>query len=131
MTCPVPDYQTRVAPFFASLPADETILIPLYEAFRASSEALVGILNQPRFRNTEAEDRLDEEIERADDRACAIAEKLSQLSHIISEEWRSAYVETIVSHALFCGANIDEILKSLTAARSVPVRAVKLRALAS
>ena len=113
-------FEARMAPFIAGLPDDELLLIDLYDAYRIAGDAMVGIYNRPRVDEL-GNGLLDEEIDRANDRACAVAEKLKHLS-FVSDRWRDEYVRTMMSHAIFCGANIDDMLSYLTAARRVPIK---------
>ena len=124
-------FEERMAPFIVGLPDDSDALIDLYEAYRAAYDALVGIYNRPRVVAGPAEGLIQEEIEVANDRACAVAEKLKQVP-FINDLCSDIYVQIMMRHAVFCGANIDEMLSYLAAARAVPVkRHMKLAASAN
>lgn len=88
------------------LPADEAVLIPLYEAYRAADKAMQGIFNMPRCGNR-AGDMIEEEQERARGYRNAIALKLSQLTSI-KEFWTELYLETMLSHCFECGGGASE-----------------------
>ena len=119
-------YDKRMKPFIDGLPSDEAVLIPLYDAYRAASEALLGILNQPRVEIWGAADLIDAEIERADGCACAVATKLSRLKSIKGSQ-RQNFIETMLSHRLHCGFDESEVLEILAAALALPITEEKQR----
>src|SRR5436190_2172999 len=96
------DFSTILENSLATLPADEAVLIPLYDAYRLAAEVLMGIFNQPRAQTEALEAILEGEIERMNDHACAVAVKLSHLRSV-SSCCRDSYVQTMVSHAFFTG----------------------------
>lgn len=110
---------TRILPLLDQLPDDEAVLIPLYEAYRAISEALTGEINKPRVNQTAAE-MIETESERADDYACAIAEKLSRLTEV-KRFWLPLYIETMLSHVFFIGDDENLALSVLAAAMALPI----------
>jgi hypothetical protein len=101
------------------LPADEAVLIPLYEAYRAANEALISIYNKPRVKD-EACHLIGEECERISSLACAVADKLSQIKTVKSF-WREMYAETLLSHVFFTGGGMKEVIKIAAAANAVKV----------
>ena len=105
-----PGFNIFLEQYLATLPSDASALIPLYEAYRASAEALHAVLDKPRTRGL-ATNLIEDEIERANDHACAIAVKLSQLTSV-TELWSGPYLETMLSHNFFIG---DDSSESLTA----------------
>ena len=114
------NYAIRMAPFIDSLPADEAVLIPLYRAYRAASEALVGVHNQPCFANELALQMIDEEHERACDHACAVAEKLRGLTSLERSQ-RESYIEVMLSHLFFTGGDESDVLRTLAAAMALRI----------
>jgi hypothetical protein len=102
----------------AKLPAGEEVLILLYEAYRAMDQALQAIYNRPR--SVGAHGPIDDEQERARDRAIAIAAKLSQLTSIRSF-WTGIYQEIMVSHCYYTGGDGDDAVRALAKAMLVPV----------
>jgi hypothetical protein len=105
----------------ADLPAaGEDELIVLYKAYRIASEALNGIFNRPRTAGLAA-DIIEDEIERCDRLACAIAERLGQLDSV-SNYKRPDYIETMTSHVFYCGGNADEAMEVIAKAMATPVR---------
>jgi hypothetical protein len=108
------NFETTLKRYLSSLPTDESVLIPLYEAYRAASAAMLGILNRPRVTRAAVE-VIESEIERMDDRASAVAAKLSQLTSI-ADFWRESYLEVMLSHVFFSGAgNASEVLAKASA----------------
>jgi hypothetical protein len=102
-----PDFNVFLEKYLATLPSDETVLIPLYEGYRASSEALLAVLNKPKTQGLAAA-LIQDEIQRADDHACAIAVKLSQLTSVY---WSELYLETMLSHNFYVGGGSREALE--------------------
>jgi hypothetical protein len=47
MVEPHTNFRVRMASFVAGLPADEAVLIPLYEAYRSANDGLVSINKEP------------------------------------------------------------------------------------
>jgi hypothetical protein len=113
------DFSTILEHSLATLPSDESVLIPLYEAYRASGEALMAVLNKPRTNGAAAE-VLEDDIERANSYACAIAVKLSHLSSV-TEFWRETYLEVMLSHVFFTGGDASDVLGVLAKATALPV----------
>ena len=109
----------RLLPLLEQLPDDEALLIPLYEAYRAISKALTGVINMPRV-NAAAAGMIETESERADDYACAIAEKLSRLTEV-NYYWRPMYIEMMLSHVFFIDDDANLALSVLGAAMALPV----------
>ena len=103
------DFNAFLEKDLTMLPADAAALIPLYEAYRASEVALRAVLNEPRTQRLAA-DLIEDEIMRADDHACAIAVKLSQLTSV-PEFWSGPYLETMLSHNFFVGDDSSEALE--------------------
>src|SRR5258708_8335991 len=75
------DFNAFLEKTLPQLPADAAALIPLYQAYRASAEALRAVINEPRTPSLAA-DLIGDEFERANNHACAIAEKLSRLTSV-------------------------------------------------
>jgi len=119
MVEPQTDFSVRMASFVNGLPPDESVLIPLYEAYRAGYEALIGVHNQPRVQGLAAQ-IIESESLRVIDFACAVAVKLSQLASI-ADRWREPYIETMVSHVFFVGGNAGDAQNALTAAGALAV----------
>jgi hypothetical protein len=113
------DVRHRMTSFVDSLPADEAVLIPLYEAYRAANDTLVGMGKQPHVQGLAA-DIIASESERAADFAKVIAVKLSQLS-TIKESWRERFVDAAVSHVFFVGGDGVDALSIQKATRALPV----------
>jgi hypothetical protein len=110
------DFNTILGQSLATLPSDASILIPLYEAYRAAHDAMLGVLNMPRTNGAGA-DILEDEIDLMSSRACAVAVKLSGLT-TVDGFWRDLYIETMMSHVFFIG---DDPLQALAKASAVPV----------
>jgi hypothetical protein len=119
VTEPQSDFSVRMASFVDGLPVDESVLIPLYEAYRAANDTLLAVNKQPHVQGLAAE-IIASESERATDFACAVALKLRQLSSI-KDRWRERFIETMLSHAFFVGSNATEALREQTAASDLPV----------
>jgi hypothetical protein len=119
MAEPQTDFSLRMASFVGGLPADEAVLIPLYEAYRAANDTLISVHKQPHVQGVAA-DIIASESERVADFACAVAAKLSQLSSI-KDCWRERFIETVVSHVFFVGGNASDALRVQTAASALPV----------
>jgi len=113
------DVRHRMTSFVDGLPADEAVLIPLYEAYRAANDTLVSMGNQPHVQGLAA-DIIASESERAADFAKVIAGRLSQLSTIM-ENWRERFVDAAVSHVFFVGGDGVDALSTQKAARALPV----------
>jgi hypothetical protein len=118
------DFAALLEHELAILPSDEKTLIPLYEAYRAASAALMGILNMPRTSKDPA-GIIEDEIQRMDDHACAIAVKLSHLSSIDSY-WREMYLEQMLSHCFFTGGGYPDALEVIAKATALPVTERKI-----
>lgn len=101
-----------------NLPADEAVLIPLYEAYRRTGEALLGVLNKPR--SLAADHLIDMEIDRTHDAMTIIASKLEKLPKI-NWYWREMYVETMSAYAFSIGENSNQVLNVMAKAAAVPV----------
>lgn len=112
------DFNTVLERSLATLPANERVLIPLYEAYRLSSKALLGVLNQPRTPD-DAVRVLEDEMDRLNDLACAVAIKLSHLPSI-DEYSRESYLETMVSHVFYSGGNAADALEAMVKAGALP-----------
>ena len=113
-----------VAPYnstvgIASLPADEAVLIPLYEAYRAISESLTAVMNKPRC-GDDAANLLQEEQDRVDAMLCSIASKLTGITSV-KWFWREMYAKTLLSHAFFSGGNMNDVLQVAAEANALPV----------
>jgi hypothetical protein len=119
MVEPQTDFSVRMASFVNGLPTEESVLIPLYEAYRAAYAALISVHNQPRVQGLAA-DIIESESVRVIDFACVVAVKLSQLASI-TDRWREPYIETMVSHVFFVGGNARDAQNALMAARALPV----------
>ena len=102
----------------AELPADEEVLIPLYDAFRAMDRALQSVHNMPR--SAGAHGPIFAEQERARARAEAIAVKLSQLT-AIGSFWPEIYSATMVSHCFYRGGDAADALQVLAKANALDV----------
>ena len=108
----------------ATLPSDEKILIPLYEAYRAAGDALMGIMNMPRI-SKEPAGIIEDEIERMNNLACAVAVKLEHLASIDSS-WREMYLEQMLSHVFFIGGGAAGALEVVAKASVLPVTKRKI-----
>lgn len=109
------DFSTILENSLASLPADAAVLIPLYEAYRAAHDVMLGVLNMPRT-NGRGADILEDEIDLMSSRACAVAVKLSGLSSV-DGFWQDLYLETMMSHVFFIGGDPLEALAKASAVR--------------
>jgi hypothetical protein len=96
MAEPQPDFRVRMASFIDGLPADEAVLIPLYEAYRAANDTLVALSKQEHIQGMAA-DIIASEGQRMSDFACAVAARLSQLSSI-KDKWHQRFLDNLVSH---------------------------------
>jgi hypothetical protein len=114
------EFNLRMASFIEGLPPDETVLIPLYEAYRAANEAIVSVGKQPDVRGVAAE-IIASEGRRAADFASAVAAKLSQLS-VVEDSWRERFIETMVSHVFFVGGSAGDVVRVRAAASALPVK---------
>ncbi len=103
----------------AELPADEAVLIPLYEGYRAIDEALTGVRNKPRCQ-TPASGLIEDEQERARNYTNAIIVKLSQLTSIKSF-WTELYLDTMLSHNFYTGGGATEALEVIAAFNALRV----------
>jgi hypothetical protein len=103
------------------LPHDEAILIPLYQTFRAISDAGQLFYNMPRT-SDDAADLIEEEIQRADSLACAIAERLRALPSVKSF-WQELLAEVLISHDFFTGANMNDVLNTAAYVSALPIDA--------
>ncbi len=103
------DFNAFLDKTLPQLPADAAALIPLYQGYRASAEAWRAVLNKPRTQGLPS-DLIGDEFERANDHACAIAVKLSQLTSV-PEPWSGPYLETMLSHNFFVGDGSSEALE--------------------
>ena len=119
MVEPHTNFRVRMASFVAGLPADEAVLIPLYEAYRSANDGLVSINKEPHVQGLAA-DIIASESARLTDFACVVGMKLCQLSSIKSR-WREKLIETVVSHVFFVGGSASDALRAQTAARALPV----------
>lgn len=115
-----PSFDVFLKTQLAALPADEAVLLPLYAAYRGAAEALQAEFNKPRTTGLAA-DRLEDEIDRANDYACAIAVKLSRLKSV-TKRWRGLYLETMVSHSFFIGGDATTAETAIEMAAALPVR---------
>ena len=113
------DVRHRMTSFVDSLPVDEAVLIPLYDAYRAANDTFASMRKQHHVQGLAA-DIIASESERAADFAKAVAVKLSQLSSI-KESWRERFVDAAVSHVFFVGGDGVDALSIQTAARALPV----------
>jgi hypothetical protein len=102
--------------FGVVLPADEAVLIPLYDACRAARGALMGVANQPRSKA--AAGIIDDEWERMGILCEVIGKRLAEVTSV-EEFWRNMYVETRVSHVYFCGGVSSDALNVLVHANAL------------
>ena len=108
-----------MASFIDGLPADEAVLIPLYEAYRAANDTLVALSKQEHIQGMAA-DIIASEGQRMSDFACAVAARLSQLSSI-KDKWHQRFLDNLVSHVFFVGGSACDALRVQTAARAFPI----------
>jgi hypothetical protein len=113
------DFRVRMASFIEGLPADEAVLIPLYEAYRAANETFFSLSKQEHIQGMAA-DIIASESRRMSDFACAVAARLSRLSSI-KDRWHQRFLDTLVSHVFFVGGSASDALRVQAAARSLPV----------
>ena len=108
-----------MASFIDGLPADEAVLIPLYEAYRAANDMLVSLSKQDHIQGIAA-DIIASEGRRMSDFACAVAARLSQLSSI-KDNWHQRFLDNLVSHVFFVGGSATDALRIQTAAKALRV----------
>jgi hypothetical protein len=119
MAQPQADFRFRMASFIEGLPADEAVLIPLYEAYRAANDTFFSLSKEEHIQGMAA-DIIASESQRMSDFACAVAARLSQLSSI-KDYWHQRFLDTIVSHVFFVGGSAGDALRVQAAARTLPV----------
>jgi hypothetical protein len=113
------DFRFRMASFIEGLPADEAVLIPLYEAYRAANDTFFSLSKEEHIQGMAA-DIIASESRRMSDFACAVAARLSKLSSI-RDHWHQRFLDTLISHVFFVGGNASDALRVQAAARALPV----------
>jgi hypothetical protein len=112
-------FRVRMASFIEGLPADEAVLIPLYEAYRAANDTFFSLSREEHIRGMAA-DIIASESRRMSDFACAVAARLSQLSSI-QDYWHQRFLDTLISHVFFIGGSASDALRVQAAAKALPV----------
>jgi hypothetical protein len=110
----------RQQAIFNQLPDNVEVLIPMYDMYRAIDQAITPLFNVEYTREAIRRGDLDHEACRANDHACAIMRKLSQLKGM-PDWWKDRYIERLVDHAFHVGCNVPEVGRALKLGAEMPV----------
>lgn len=99
-------------------PSDVKALAALYEAYTATADAIAGIINQPRAKDSSAADVLEAEFDAAMSKAETVATRLAAMQ-IVDHFSVNDRAHVLVDYAFRCGEGLTETIAILASAASV------------